>query len=61
MLGSPGYEIRPWHQTLLAIAIVAFCAFFNIFLAARLPITEAIVNRPVEIETEAVQTLERVS
>jgi choline transport protein len=44
VLGSPGYEtIQPWHQTLLTIAIVAFSAFFNIYLAARLPITEAIV------------------
>lgn len=43
VLGSPEYIIQPWHQTLLTIAIVAFCAFFNIFLAARLPITEAIV------------------
>jgi choline transport protein len=43
VLGSPEYEIQPWHQTLLTIAIVAFCALFNIFLAARLPITEAIV------------------
>lgn len=43
VLGSPGYEIAAWHQTLLTIAIVAFSAFFNIYLAARLPITEAIV------------------
>ena len=43
VLGSPGYVIAAWHQTLLTIAIVAFSAFFNIYLAARLPITEAIV------------------
>ncbi|KAM0722080.1 hypothetical protein Q7P37_003006 [Cladosporium fusiforme] len=43
VLGSPNYVIQPWHQTLLTIAIVAFCAFFNIYLAARLPITEAII------------------
>jgi choline transport protein len=43
VLGSPGYEIAAWHQTLLTIAIVAFSAFFNIYLAARLPITEAVV------------------
>ena len=43
VLGSSEYVIAAWHQTLLTIAIVAFCAFFNIFLAARLPITEAIV------------------
>jgi amino acid transporter len=43
VLGNPEYEILPWHQTLLTIAIVAFSAFFNIFFAARLPVTEAIV------------------
>lgn len=43
VLGSPQYEIHPWHQTLLTIAIVAFCAFFNVYLAARLPITKALI------------------
>jgi choline transport protein len=43
VLGSEYETIQPWHQTLLTIAIVAFSAFFNIYLAARLPITEAIV------------------
>jgi choline transport protein len=28
---------------LLTIAIVAFCALFNVFLAVRLPLTEALV------------------
>jgi choline transport protein len=35
--------MQPWHQTLLTAAIVSFCAFFNIFLAARLSIMEALV------------------
>ena len=43
MLGSPGYEVQPWHQTLLTICIVICCALFNVFLAVRLPLTEAIV------------------
>lgn len=43
VLGSPEFVIQPWHQTLLTIGIVAFCAFFNIFLAPRLPLMEAIV------------------
>jgi amino acid transporter len=43
VLGSPGYVIQPWHQTLLTAALVSFCAFFNVFLAARLSILEALV------------------
>lgn len=42
-LGSPDYEIQPWHQTLLTICIVACCALYNVFLAVRLPLTEAVV------------------
>lgn len=42
-LGSPTYEIQAWHQTLLTICIVVCCALFNVFLAARLPLTEGIV------------------
>jgi choline transport protein len=43
VLGSPGYEIQGWHQTLLTICIVICCALFNVFLAVRLPLTEAVV------------------
>jgi choline transport protein len=43
VLGSPGYVIQGWHQTLLTICIVVCCASFNIFAAARLPLTEGIV------------------
>jgi len=35
--------IQSWHQTLLTIAIVASCTFFNIFLAVRLPLVEALI------------------
>jgi choline transport protein len=43
VLGSPGYEIQGWHQTLLTICIVVCCALFNVFLAVRLPLTEVVV------------------
>lgn len=43
VLGSPSYEPEPFHQTLLTIGIVLFCALFNIFLASRLSITEALI------------------
>lgn len=42
-LGVPSYSIQPWHETLLTIGIVAFCVFFNVFLAGRLPLIEALV------------------
>ena len=35
--------MQSWHTTLLTIAIVSFCVFFNTFLAVRLPLIEAIV------------------
>jgi choline transport protein len=43
VLGNPDYVIQPYHGTLLTMAIVAFCVFFNVFLAVRLPLTEALV------------------
>ncbi|TKA62774.1 hypothetical protein B0A55_13003, partial [Friedmanniomyces simplex] len=42
-LNFPTYNIQAWHETLLTIGIVAFCTFFNIFLAVRLPLVEALV------------------
>ncbi|KIW33263.1 uncharacterized protein PV07_00130 [Cladophialophora immunda] len=42
-LNFPGYTILAWHETLLTIAIVVFCVLFNIFLAVRLPLIEAVV------------------
>ena len=42
-LNVPSYEIQNWHTTLLTIGIVAFCTLFNIFLAVRLPLIEALV------------------
>jgi hypothetical protein len=42
-LNVPSYEIQSWHTTLLTIGIVAFCTLFNIFLAVRLPLIEALV------------------
>ncbi|KAK5726664.1 hypothetical protein LTR15_002552 [Elasticomyces elasticus] len=43
VLNYPSYVIQPYHGTLLTIAIVALCTFFNIFLAVRLPLVEALV------------------
>ncbi|KAK4905608.1 hypothetical protein LTR49_025119 [Elasticomyces elasticus] len=42
-LSYPTYYIQAWHETLLTIGIVAFCTFFNIFLAVRLPLVEALI------------------
>ncbi|RMZ88889.1 hypothetical protein DV736_g3889, partial [Chaetothyriales sp. CBS 134916] len=42
-LNFPGYSILAWHETLLTIAIVVFCVLFNLFLAVRLPLIEAVV------------------
>ena len=42
-LNSPAYVIQSWHETLLTIGIGAFCTFFNIFLASRLPLVEALI------------------
>ncbi|KAK6398405.1 hypothetical protein LTR81_025523 [Elasticomyces elasticus] len=43
VLNYPSYVIQPYHGTLLTIAIIAFCTFFNIFLAVRLPLVEALI------------------
>ncbi|KAF6515541.1 hypothetical protein HZS61_004282 [Fusarium oxysporum f. sp. conglutinans] len=43
VLNNPGYEPKPWHGTLLTIAIAAFSVLFNILLARKLPLIEAIV------------------
>ena len=37
ILNDPTYVPRPWHGTLLAIAVVAFSIAFNTILAAQLP------------------------
>ena len=37
------YEILAWHQTLLTMCVIVCCALFNVFLAKRLPLAEAIV------------------
>lgn len=43
VLNYPDYVYQRWHGTLLATAVVMFCAFFNIFLAKRLPLVEGLV------------------
>ncbi|KAJ4017450.1 hypothetical protein NW761_015003 [Fusarium oxysporum] len=43
VLNNPDYVPEPWHCTLLTIAIAAFSVLFNIHLARKLPLVEAIV------------------
>jgi choline transport protein len=43
VLNNPEYIFKPWHGTLLVIAITAFCIIFNTFLAKRLPMVEGLV------------------
>ncbi|RYC80884.1 hypothetical protein BFJ63_vAg16219 [Fusarium oxysporum f. sp. narcissi] len=43
VLNNPDYVPKPWHGTLLTIAIAAFSVVFNIHLARKLPLIEAIV------------------
>lgn len=40
VLHNPDYEPTRWQATLLTIAVVAVCLFFNTFLARRLPLVE---------------------
>ncbi|RFN45104.1 hypothetical protein FIE12Z_10655 [Fusarium flagelliforme] len=43
VLNNPDYVPKPWHGTLLTVAISAFSVLFNILLARKLPLIEAIV------------------
>ncbi|KAG7416715.1 putative amino-acid permease [Fusarium oxysporum f. sp. raphani] len=43
VLNNPDYVPKPWHGTLLTISIAAFSVLFNILLARKLPLIEAIV------------------
>ena len=45
-LNNESYESKPWHATLIAIALVAFAIVFNTVLAVRLPFIEGIVLIP---------------
>ena len=40
ILNYDWYVFERWHGTLLIIAVVAFAALFNVFLAKRLPVVE---------------------
>ncbi|KAF2719686.1 amino acid transporter-like protein [Polychaeton citri CBS 116435] len=42
-LNNDNYVSKPWHTTLIAIAVVTFAILFNTFLAVRLPFLEGIV------------------
>ena len=43
VLNRPDYVYQRWHGTLLTIAVIVFCGFFNTFLAKRLPLVEGLV------------------
>ncbi|KAK5156851.1 hypothetical protein LTS14_004368 [Recurvomyces mirabilis] len=43
VLQVPGYELQPWHSTLLTIAVIAFSVVFNTALATRLPLIEGVM------------------
>ncbi|KAF4993990.1 hypothetical protein FGRMN_6121 [Fusarium graminum] len=43
VLNHPNYTPEPWHGTLLSIAVAALSVLFNIFLARKLPLIEALV------------------
>jgi choline transport protein len=43
ILNNPDYVYKPWHLTLVVIAVTFICAFFNTFLARKLPLIEGIV------------------
>jgi choline transport protein len=43
LLNHKGYDPKPWHGTLLVIAIAAICGIFNTFLARKLPLVEGTV------------------
>ena len=40
LLNNPDYAPKPWHATLLAIAVVSVAIFFNTYLARKLPMIE---------------------
>lgn len=43
ILNYPAYASEPWHGTLLTIAVAAFAALFNVTLAKKLPMIEAVI------------------
>jgi choline transport protein len=43
VLNHPSYDAKPWHGTLIVIAIAAVCGLFNTLLARKLPLVEGTV------------------
>lgn len=43
VLNYPNYDPKPWHGTLLTVAVAGFSVLFNTFLARKLPLIEALV------------------
>lgn len=52
-LNQENYGFQPWHGTLLTIAIICLCIFWNITLAGKLPLTEgvAVIVHIVSLES----------
>lgn len=43
VLNYPDYAYEQWHGTLMTIAVASFAAIFNITLARKLPLIEAMI------------------
>lgn len=41
-LNDANYGFQAWHGTLLSIAIISLCIFWNIVMAGKLPLTEGV-------------------
>ena len=41
-LNDANYGFQAWHGTLLTIAIISLCIFWNVILAGKLPLTEGV-------------------
>jgi amino acid transporter len=43
ILNNPNYTPKPFHLTLMMMAVALLCGFFNTYLARKLPLIEGIV------------------
>lgn len=43
VLNNPDYVPKPWHGTLLTVAVAAFSVLFNTVLARKLPLIDALI------------------
>ena len=42
-MNDPYYAPKPWHATLMIIAVAAVAILFNTFFAKRLPLIEGVI------------------